>query len=179
MELAMQNGLESVTTDEIAVAAGVSTRTFFNYFPNKEAAAVGHPPSIGTDDKEALRKGTGPLEADLNRVLNRHINVLEKDEDLLRMVGKILRSNEKARGILDGYLAAEREELTEVLFGRVGNRQTSAALASIVTSTIGRAIFLWEHQQDMTLNATLDVVWRAQIDASRLLLPSTNEDART
>lgn len=31
----MKSGLEDVTTDEIAAASGVSTRTFFNYYPNK------------------------------------------------------------------------------------------------------------------------------------------------
>ena len=30
LELAMENGLDAVTTDAIAAASGVSTRTFFN-----------------------------------------------------------------------------------------------------------------------------------------------------
>jgi AcrR family transcriptional regulator len=39
MRLAVEKGgLEAVTADEIAAEAGVSTRTFHNYFPNKEAA---------------------------------------------------------------------------------------------------------------------------------------------
>jgi AcrR family transcriptional regulator len=39
MRLAMEKGsLDAVTPDEIAAEAGVSTRTFHNYFPNKEAA---------------------------------------------------------------------------------------------------------------------------------------------
>jgi len=33
-----KGGLDAVTPDEIASEAGVSTRTFHNYFPNKEAA---------------------------------------------------------------------------------------------------------------------------------------------
>src|SRR5687767_1104185 len=39
LRLAVQKGgLEAVTADEIAAEVGVSTRTFHNYFPNKEAA---------------------------------------------------------------------------------------------------------------------------------------------
>ncbi len=38
LELASARGLENVRVPDIAAAAGVSTRTFNNYFPSKEAA---------------------------------------------------------------------------------------------------------------------------------------------
>lgn len=173
----MKSGLEDVTTDEIAAASGVSTRTFFNYYPNKEAAAIGHPPPFTEAQMDALRDGTGPLAADLKQFLNSHMEALSQRADILRMVGKILRSNEKARGILDGLLGAERRRLTEALSGRVDNRQTAAALASNVTSAIGGAIFLWENEENMTLGAALDEVWEGLIDASRLLSSAQNEEA--
>src|ERR1700761_8815952 len=37
-ELARQHGLAAVRVPQIAAATGVSTRTFNNYFPSKEAA---------------------------------------------------------------------------------------------------------------------------------------------
>jgi AcrR family transcriptional regulator len=40
-EVALQDGIESVTVDGVADAAGVSPRTFFNYFPCKEDAVLG------------------------------------------------------------------------------------------------------------------------------------------
>ena len=43
--LVEERGLSGVTVDEIAARAGVSTRTFFNYFPTKEDAVVGWDPS--------------------------------------------------------------------------------------------------------------------------------------
>jgi AcrR family transcriptional regulator len=42
--LSLEKGYEHVTVDEIAETAEVSPRTFFNYFPSKEAAVVGHAP---------------------------------------------------------------------------------------------------------------------------------------
>ena len=36
-----ERGCEGTTVDDIAAAAGVSPRTFFRYFPTKEAAALG------------------------------------------------------------------------------------------------------------------------------------------
>ncbi|HEY4536183.1 MAG TPA: TetR family transcriptional regulator [Enteractinococcus sp.] len=40
LDLAIENGLENLTVEAIAQTAGVSPRTFFNYFPSKEDALV-------------------------------------------------------------------------------------------------------------------------------------------
>ena len=176
LELAKKSGLDNVTTDEIAAESGVSTRTFFNYYPNKEAAAIGHPPAFTEAQIDALRDGVGPLAIDLKRFLDSHIAALSERQDIIRMVGNVLRSNDKARGILEGLLGAERRVLTETLLTRLDNRQAAASLAGNVTSAIGATIFLWQQKEEMTLGTALDVVWEGLIDASRLLSsPQINE----
>ena len=40
-ELALERGLDAATIEAISDRAGVSTRTFFNYFPTKEDAVLG------------------------------------------------------------------------------------------------------------------------------------------
>ena len=38
MRLTQERGWDKLTIEEICIEAGISTRTFFNYFPNKESA---------------------------------------------------------------------------------------------------------------------------------------------
>ena len=175
LELAVQKSLESVTTEEIAVASGVSTRTFFNYYPNKEAAAVGHPPKFTQEELDALRMGAGSVATEIKQLLDRRMEILSLQEDILRMIGNVMRSNEKARGILERHLMAERLEITEALNSRIGNPQTAAALAIYVSTSTGGAIMLWEQGKAESLGAALDAVWDGMIDASRLILPSVDE----
>jgi len=46
VRLARERGFDKVTIDEICAEAGISSRTFFNYFPNKESAIAYGPSDI-------------------------------------------------------------------------------------------------------------------------------------
>ena len=50
LELAHEGGVDALTVDAIAERAGVSPRTFFNYFPTKDDAIIGS----GASDLDAL-----------------------------------------------------------------------------------------------------------------------------
>ena len=60
--LVQEHGLEGTTIDQICLEADVSTRTFFNYFPSKVAAALGLPSEPVSREAEArFRAATGSL----------------------------------------------------------------------------------------------------------------------
>lgn len=62
VRLAQERGWDKVTIEEICVQAGISTRTFFNYFPNKEAAIAYGPSDIPPDlAAEFVASGAAPL----------------------------------------------------------------------------------------------------------------------
>jgi AcrR family transcriptional regulator len=50
LRLTVENGLDSLTIDEISGVADISPRTFFNYFPSKEDALVGAAPAAPAGD---------------------------------------------------------------------------------------------------------------------------------
>ncbi len=53
-KLTAAHGLNGFTIEDVCEPAGISRRTFFNYFPTKEAAVVGSPPD--SLDSEAVRR---------------------------------------------------------------------------------------------------------------------------
>lgn len=46
LELFERDGVEATRVEDIAAAAGISTRTFFRYFPSKEHAAFAQDPDV-------------------------------------------------------------------------------------------------------------------------------------
>lgn len=83
LDLSLGKGYENVTVDEIAEAADVSPRTFFNYFPSKEAAVVGHEPDGPAPEKveEFLTAPPGQSILDGIRVLLTGVIDSRSDED--------------------------------------------------------------------------------------------------
>lgn len=94
LELIQDKGLEWVTIEEISARADVSPRTFFNYFPSKEAAAVGDAPELSpsTSLEEFVydRWGAG-LIADLAHLLSVAVHAADDDVAMIAERRRILR----------------------------------------------------------------------------------------
>src|SRR5258707_8017576 len=58
LDLVAQRGLTNVTVEDIAEAAEVSPRTFFNYFPSKEAVLFGGDPDRAAELREGIATGS-------------------------------------------------------------------------------------------------------------------------
>lgn len=58
-QLVLEHGLDGFTMEQLAERVGVSRRTLFNYFPGKDDAVLGGPPSVDEDLLGTFRAG-GP-----------------------------------------------------------------------------------------------------------------------
>ena len=78
LRLGRKHEFDKITVEMISVEAGISPRTFFNYFPSKESAAILQTPAEWSPDlvEPFVAGGRGrPAEvlADLNRMLIEHL----------------------------------------------------------------------------------------------------------
>ncbi|WP_190076500.1 TetR/AcrR family transcriptional regulator [Streptomyces daghestanicus] len=122
VRLAAEHGAERVTVEAISAAAGVSVRTFFNYFDTRDDVFVLTGAETGANVRKALLAASArlsPLEA-LREALTAELAEAEQRHELWRLHGEVLRA---APHLLVRVLAAhlaDETELAEAVAERIG-----------------------------------------------------------
>ncbi|WP_156757193.1 TetR/AcrR family transcriptional regulator [Actinokineospora pegani] len=148
VELATEHGYDNITTDDIATRAGVSTRTFFNYFATKEDAVLN--PDPGADDRIRAHITTSPpdqhpLET-ARTFLHNELTTIDHDHKLWLARLSVIREHPDMlnRAFLSG--AATEHTLAEAFADRLGlpaDHTYPRTTAATITSAFRVALTQW------------------------------------
>ncbi len=150
LDLVEEKGFGAVTTEEIAARAGVSARTFFNYFPSKEAAVIG----ATADELESyatqldeVRDGESSIDA-LRRILAGMLAPASIDRGLRVRRRRILLGEPALAPALVGNNIRIENALTAALERRLGLAPGSSLEPRITVAVAIAAVRACiEHQQ--------------------------------
>jgi AcrR family transcriptional regulator len=123
VRLAQQRGFDKMTIDDVCLAAGVSTRTFFNYFPNKESAIAYGPSDIPPElASDFVAAGPAPYSAVLAELIDlaaHHLRDMPPDREQVAGMLELVKSTP---AVLSAFLA-DLERFQNQLIGIVARRQ--------------------------------------------------------
>jgi len=145
VRLAQQRGWYKVTIEEICVEAGISTRTFFNYFPNKESAIAYGPSDIpATLVEDFVAAGPAPYSVVLAELITLAAHHLRDKPPRRDQAACMLELAKTTPGVLAAFLAdLERfqNHLTDVVARRqlVRPEEEMPALISALALTAVRS----------------------------------------
>jgi len=156
LDLVAERGLTNVTVEDIAEAADVSPRTFFNYFPSKEAALFGGDPERAVELRERVAtRAPGKSALDALRVVLAQDS--EEMADELRSLGgdpadwlrrmKMARTDPHVRAAHAAQMAMIERAIAEGLAARLGTDQETdpypGVLAAAAVGVVRACLTFW------------------------------------
>lgn len=96
LTLSLRNGIDKVTVEEISRVAGISARTFFNYFASKDAALLGDAPDLAAEaDIEAFVHAgpNGDMFAQLAVLLAAGVDRVEADREIHQLRQAVMKDS--------------------------------------------------------------------------------------
>lgn len=171
LELVLERGLDDVTVDEIARAANVSRRTFFNYFPSKVAACIPHtPPAEPGAVTVFLNDRSVPTMTALSHLMWNQVSRARREAPDFDRFHTLWRSEPGIRAEVHAVLARTERQLAHLVTLREGLQPGSVEAATVAAASIAIlrvAVERWrtdesgallEHLIDESFNAVTDAV---------------------
>lgn len=116
--LAGERGIDKVTIEDISRMADISPRTFFNYFPSKDAALVGDTPHLASEDDIArfVSGGSeGNMLEQLAELLSASLKRTEADRELHQKRREVMKDNTYLFGLRMNSLRDFEDSLQAII----------------------------------------------------------------
>ncbi len=161
LRLAVAHGLEAVTTDMISAAAGISPRTFFNYYPNKEAAMIGQPPDFPPAAVAVFVAGRGGVMSDLGTLMQAHLAELEQDRPIFTAAARIGLQSPRLAALHEAAMLQLKDRLAAIIADRLPSEDAVVVrlLALAAMEAVRSAIDRWLTGDAPSLNAAIAAIW--------------------
>lgn len=150
LDLVEESGFDEVTTDQIATRAGVSPRTFFNYFPTKEGAVLGTTPADLEETQEQLnaRPPDEPILHSIRAIVLSRLSPASYDQELRAQRRRVLLGEPALGPALVGNTIHTENVLTEVVAERLGLDPRESVRPRVTVATALAAVRACiDHQQ--------------------------------
>lgn len=171
LRLSIRLGYGSVTTEAIATEAGISPRTFFNYYNNKQAAIVGEPPVLSAEENGWMVTSQDPLIDDLVLVLTRMFQKDQPDRDLIRMIRTLSETTPELSVVFRDSMDQIAQVLSDLLVRRLGadRRMAARLLGVLALQAFCEAVMAWGEDETITTDK-IPLIVRQQLELVRDLL---------
>lgn len=148
LRLAAERGVEQVTVEEIADAADVSARTFFNYFSSKDEAITGRDPQSGQRLHDRIRSAPAHLDPldTIRLALQDELRDAEPDRKQWRLRMTVVGRSPHLLARLTTLGQAEEQALVSVIAEREGLDPRSCypqLLAAVLGTACRVALTRW------------------------------------
>ncbi|RME16615.1 MAG: TetR family transcriptional regulator [Alphaproteobacteria bacterium] len=138
LDLVRRHGLEAVTVEMIAEAAGISLRTFFNYFKYKEEALLRPPMALDGAEAEAFAAGRGSLIDDFLALIATHLEDAAPDRAEIAMIMRLAEENPRLLAVRERIFASYENAFRGLLARRLGRAEDDRE-TRLLSAVIGAA----------------------------------------
>lgn len=150
LRLVQEHGFDKVTVEMISSEADVSPRTFFNYFPTKEAAVIREAPRLDAADVQAfIAAGPAPdrtVLMELTALLLRDFTLHPPQRDELLASLSIARDHLSVLAAMLASFHTFQQSLAEMVAMRMGTRPEDEAprlIAALAMSAVRSGQETW------------------------------------